>query len=67
MKKQNKNTKYEKEMRELARAWVLLFLEQKGYIHLLGKSKTNTTSSVDINPLKEFYLNYEKREKKANQ
>lgn len=54
MKKRKQKTKNEKVMREFARNWILLFLEQKGYSHLIGKSKKVTKSSVDINPLNRF-------------
>lgn len=54
MKKRKHKTKNEKVMREFARNWILLFLEQKGYSHLIGKSKKVTKSSVDINPLSNF-------------
>jgi len=54
MKKRKQKTKNEKVMREFARNWILLFLEQKGYSHLIGKSKKVTKSSIDINPLSMF-------------
>ena len=54
MKKRKQKNKNEKVMREFARNWILLFLEQKGYSHLIGKSKKVTKSSVDINPLSNF-------------
>lgn len=54
MKKVKQKKQNEKVMRELARNWVLLFLEQKGYSHLIGKSKKTTKSAIDINPLSKF-------------
>lgn len=56
--------KYEKEMRELARAWVLLFLEQKGYIHLLGKTRKYVKSAIDINPLAKLNLKIKDEKKR---
>ncbi len=60
MKKRKQKTKNEKVMREFARNWILLFLEQNGYSHLIGKSKKVTKSSVDINPLSNFLKNNDK-------
>jgi len=60
MNKRKQKTKNEKVMREFARNWILLFLEQKGYSHLIGKSKKVTKSSVDINPLSNFLKNNDK-------
>lgn len=51
-------------MRELARAWVLLFLEQKGYIHLLGKTRRYVKSAIDINPLAKLNLKIKDEKKR---
>jgi hypothetical protein len=63
MKKPKQKTRRKNEMQELAKAWVLLFLEQKGYIHLLGKTKNVVKSSIDINSL--CKLNLKTNEKKG--
>ncbi len=61
MKKRKQKNKNEKGMREFARNWILLFLEQKGYSHLISKSKKVTKSAVDINPLSNFLKNNDKQ------
>lgn len=61
MKKRKQKTKNEKVMREFARNWILLFLEQKGYSHLIGKTKKTTKSAIDINPLSNFLKNNDKQ------